>query len=182
MVGALSILLVCVGIYLLLRSQYENLSVGRYIGYSLAVLICGVIVLGIAFVVGRNLRGVGVARPVINMFPGARPVINRVVGATEHIIELNADDLDPQIQEALLTAARRRVRRRQLTTADILNVLEKSTAPQDGTCGVCYDGLDNGELLACPECHKIAHRDCLETWIESGQNVCIYCRHDLIPA
>ena len=169
MIGIVFLLLIYIGVYLLLRSRYESLSIGKYMA-----VIVGVLVIGIALSFGR--------------LPN-RPIVDRVIHAVDvinmddiQVIELNADDLDPQIQEALLTAARRRVRRRQLTTADILNVLEKSTAPQDGTCGVCYDGLDNGELLACPECHKIAHRDCLETWIESGQNVCIYCRHDLIPA
>ena len=60
-------------------------------------------------------------------------------------------------------------------------ILAKFNTAQDSDsnsdCGVCYEEL-KGKLLKCPECHKSAHKSCLKKWIESGQDVCIYCRHD----
>ncbi len=177
MIGIIFLFFVCIGIYLLLRSRYENLSVGKYMAYSIAVIIIGVIVMAVALTLGRGMPHIA-NRAAARIANG---VVNGVLDARDvQIIELNADDLDPQIQDALLAAVRRRERRRQLTTEDILDLFEKKEAPQEGVCGVCYDGLEDGDLLACPECHKIAHKTCLKDWIESGQNVCIYCRYNLV--
>lgn len=63
-------------------------------------------------------------------------------------------------------------------TDEMLKNMEPVITKQDGICGVCYDTLD-GELLACPKCHKAAHTQCLKEWLDSKQDMCIYCRHSL---
>ncbi len=179
MIGTLFILIIFFGAYLLLRSYYEELSLGRFMSYSVTILFVGALVLLIAAGVGQGLRGVG--RPV------GRAAVWDIRNVNDdradiQVIELNADDLDPQIQDALLDVVRRRAQRRLLTTDEILKRLDTVELPQDGVCGVCYDNLNDSDLLGCPECHKAAHVTCLKEWVDSGQNVCIYCRHDLIPA
>ncbi len=165
MIGIAFLLLVGIGIYLLLRSHYENLSIGKYIGYSASVGVVAVIVMWVALSIGRA--------PVARGFPYAQ------VNTDIQIVELNADDLDPEVQDALLAAIHRTIRRRTLSTEELLDLFEKKETPQEGVCGVCYDTLDTDELLGCPECHKTAHKRCLKEWIESGQSVCIYCRHEV---
>ena len=182
MIGTVFMLTIFFGVYLLLRSYYEELSLGRFMSYSVTILFVGVLVLWLAVGVGQGLRGAAI-RPAVGrvMQVAVNGAVHNVIDDGDiQVIELNADDLDPQIQDALLDVVRR-AQRRLLTTDEILKMLDTVELPQDGICGVCYDTLADGNLLGCPECHKAAHTSCLKEWVDSGQNVCIYCRHDLIP-
>ena len=52
----------------------------------------------------------------------------------------------------------------------------------DDLCGVCFLELENDhadQCMACPTCKKSAHKDCIEKWISSGQQLCVYCRQDV---
>ena len=82
----------------------------------------------------------------------------------------------------LLNLICRPVETPRVVVADVLAGFEDMIPPQDGLCGVCYESMNEGELLGCPECNRPAHKGCLKEWIESGQTVCIYCRHNLAPA
>jgi hypothetical protein len=46
-------------------------------------------------------------------------------------------------------------------------------------CIICYDiiGTDK-ELVECPDCHNILHKQCIEKWLLSKNN-CIFCRSDI---
>ncbi len=53
----------------------------------------------------------------------------------------------------------------------------------DDLCGVCFlelvDDDPTDQYMTCPQCKKVAHRDCIQKWISSGQQLCVYCRQDV---
>ena len=51
----------------------------------------------------------------------------------------------------------------------------------DDLCGVCFLELaDSSEaFIACPKCKKVAHKECVDKWVSSGQQLCVYCRQDV---
>jgi hypothetical protein len=97
-------------------------------------------------------------------------------GGNFQVIDL-VDDLDPQLQQALVDAVRDIQNPQPLTVEEIVAKYEEIPTPQPSECGVCYVEMEEGELLGCPECHKAAHKECLENWLKSGQRLCIYCRY-----
>jgi hypothetical protein len=46
---------------------------------------------------------------------------------------------------------------------------------KDGTCSICLDSLDTGELVSKTSCNHYFHPDCLRPWIIS-KNSCPLCR------
>lgn len=42
-------------------------------------------------------------------------------------------------------------------------------------CPICYDKLESN-ILKCPSCKNSMHKNCMELWLNSGQDTCPYCR------
>lgn len=165
MTGALFLALIFIGGYLLLRSYNNKITIGKIINYSVAIFGVGIAISFIGAVIYGMRRG--------------RPIVRNIQNVAVRFVDMTPDDLNLQVQGMLLEAVREGDR--QLSSDEILARLKAVNTPQEGMCGVCYDELTL-ELLECPECHKAAHKSCLKEWLDSGQNVCIYCRENLIPA
>lgn len=53
----------------------------------------------------------------------------------------------------------------------------------DELCPICFVNLGGKtaaeELLRCPDCHKVAHKDCVNVWMQhSPKRNCVYCRSE----
>lgn len=53
----------------------------------------------------------------------------------------------------------------------------------DDICPICYNQFaDKGvidELLKCPDCHKLVHKGCVNTWMQySPKRNCVYCKSE----
>ena len=170
MAEAVFICIILIGLYLCLHA-YSKISLRDFISNISSIIIIG----GMTYcIVTAITEGHLHPNRRIVIPPTLNPVRNEIV-----IGEINADDIDPQLQNALLQAIGLPPRK---TTDEVLAQLTVVESPQEGVCGVCYDTLEEGELLGCPECKKPAHEPCLREWIESKQDICIYCRHKLVKA
>ena len=55
----------------------------------------------------------------------------------------------------------------------------KKELKAEETCPICLLGFDEGvEHLECPECKNLMHKECMEQWLHSGNQTCVYCRSD----
>ena len=50
----------------------------------------------------------------------------------------------------------------------------EKTFNEGDVCPICYDDEDT-DLLECPDCKNIFHKECMERWLQT-QNTCVYCR------
>lgn len=50
----------------------------------------------------------------------------------------------------------------------------EKTFNEGDVCPICYDDGDT-DLLECPDCKNIFHKECMERWLQT-QNTCVYCR------
>ncbi|KAL3499137.1 hypothetical protein ACH5RR_038230 [Cinchona calisaya] len=49
-------------------------------------------------------------------------------------------------------------------------------------CTICLEGIDlKHEVRQLCRCSHVFHRDCLDTWVDSGQVTCPLCRSMLLP-
>lgn len=58
------------------------------------------------------------------------------------------------------------------------SIVPKET--QDIMCCICYDDFENitdiSKNKQCKVCQTILHKECLNKWLQSGNNTCPYCR------
>ena len=50
----------------------------------------------------------------------------------------------------------------------------------DDTCVICFDNLNDGEIVTCGTCKNHIHADCMKKWLSSN-NSCVYCRSSWNP-
>lgn len=44
-------------------------------------------------------------------------------------------------------------------------------------CPICFVTFeDEEEKVGCPECNNTLHKDCMEQWLRSGNQTCVFCR------
>jgi hypothetical protein len=55
---------------------------------------------------------------------------------------------------------------------DIFKTDEKKVSDD---CPICYDKLEEN-ILKCPSCNNLMHKECMEMWLNSNQDTCPYCR------
>jgi hypothetical protein len=47
----------------------------------------------------------------------------------------------------------------------------------DDQCPICFVQFeDEEEKVGCPECKNTLHKDCMEQWLKSGNQTCVFCR------
>ena len=50
----------------------------------------------------------------------------------------------------------------------------------ENLCAICFmDFEEDEELIKCPECKKVLHKECMEKWLGVGNVTCVYCRSDV---
>lgn len=51
---------------------------------------------------------------------------------------------------------------------------------KDKLCAICFmDFEEEDELIKCPECKKVLHKECMEKWLGVGNITCVYCRSEV---
>ena len=82
--------------------------------------------------------------------------------------------LDDRVTNKVLSARFEQTKRGEKPTA----VAPQREFGDDDLCGVCYENLRDGvkRYKVCPECHNVLHEPCLNKWLESGSQLCVYCR------
>lgn len=62
-----------------------------------------------------------------------------------------------------------------------ITIVPKET--QDTMCCICYDEFKNikdvNENKQCKVCQTILHKNCLNKWLNSGNNTCPFCRSNI---
>ena len=67
---------------------------------------------------------------------------------------------------------------------------EQKIFNEDDICAICFDMLSDvntspnkkiqtAHLAICPMCHNYIHKKCIQKWLNSGKNTCVYCRSDI---
>lgn len=92
--------------------------------------------------------------------------------------DINADNINPETQPALAQAARLQNRKSHIHD-DVLSNWDIINNVTNDECGICYEKITK-TALACPECGKTAHTECIRKWVRSGETHCIYCRANLV--
>ena len=44
---------------------------------------------------------------------------------------------------------------------------------------ICFLALGEEEIVKCPCCNNIIHKECMEKWLRMGKSNCVYCRSDV---
>ena len=58
--------------------------------------------------------------------------------------------------------------------------IEVENEIKDDLCSICFmDFEENEELIKCPECKKVLHKECMEKWLDVGNITCVYCRSEV---
>ena len=60
---------------------------------------------------------------------------------------------------------------------EVKSELDRDT--ENGTCPICFLELENEEIVRCPCCNNIIHKECMEKWLRMGKSNCVYCRSDV---
>ena len=184
MIVFLYLMLMIIGGFLIAKSINPEIPIGEYIGMFIGIGM------GLLFMIwlyfywtgGRRAWTTGLGAGLAQANPADTLVIRALVGTAEQvmnnpqIIELNADDLDPRIQQALVESLFGRPP--LISREEVLAKWSIVDSTQSGNCGICFEKVHGTKTLRCPQCEKDAHKECLEKWIKSGQNICIYCRHN----
>jgi hypothetical protein len=50
---------------------------------------------------------------------------------------------------------------------------------KEDVCPICFLELKNEEIVKCPCCNNIIHKECMEKWLGMGKSNCVYCRSDV---
>jgi len=59
--------------------------------------------------------------------------------------------------------------------------IDKARNSDENFCGICFEeyNKETQELLICPLCLNVLHRECMESWLKCGDISCCYCRSDI---
>lgn len=174
-------ILVISGFYFLSKIFFPNLGIRKFGNYAFYCIMAFLLIMLMAHVFkvisnffgqqGLN-AGFLLQRAINNM---AERAMNNEEGIFGNVILRGIED-DDEIQNVLFAQF---ANDRAIPTEKLLQIMEIKTNI-DGECGICYDDIKTTEsVLACPQCNKSAHKDCLKQWFETGQNICVYCRKDL---
>lgn len=68
----------------------------------------------------------------------------------------------------------------QLSDEDGKKYEPKEEPEKEAQCPICLLGFEGEETehLECPECKNYLHKDCMEQWLTSGHQTCVYCRSE----
>ena len=58
-------------------------------------------------------------------------------------------------------------------------IVKNSIKEKEDVCPICFLELKNEEIVKCPCCNNIIHKECMEKWLRMGKSNCVYCRSDV---
>ena len=58
-------------------------------------------------------------------------------------------------------------------------IVKNSIEAKEDVCPICFLELKNEEIVKCPCCNNIIHKECMEKWLRMGKSNCVYCRSDV---
>ena len=50
---------------------------------------------------------------------------------------------------------------------------------ENDTCPICFLEIGKEEIVRCPCCNNVIHKECMEKWLRMGKSNCVYCRSDV---
>lgn len=61
------------------------------------------------------------------------------------------------------------------------NEIEKARKNDENYCGICFEeyNKETQEILLCPVCLNMIHKECMRSWLLCGDLSCVYCRSDI---